>query len=267
MNLQSILFLFPSDYFHPRRVDESYLAESIALQQAGFQTAVISLESLSSDLARIYPMLTPDKNVVYRGWMLSATDYQKLVARISETGANAYTLPSVYLATHYLPNWYHLIEDLTPETHFYTVDDDLASELEQLGWERFFVKDYVKSLKTSIGSMITHPSEINLIMSEMHKFRGTIEGGICIRRLEDFIPTSERRYFVINGIVFGSDANEPIPDIAIQCAGRVKSRFFSIDTIDRQDGIKRIVEIGDGQVSGLVGWSTDRFVEICHSFN
>jgi hypothetical protein len=111
-------------------------------------------------------------------------------------------------------------------------------------------------------------------MSEMHKFRGTIpqrgrfanEGGICVRRVEDFIPASEQRYFVIDGKVFGADPAATIPEIAIDCAGRIKSRFFSIDTIDRQDGVKRIVEIGDGQVSGLVGWSIDRFVEICHSF-
>jgi ATP-grasp domain, R2K clade family 3 len=30
----------------------------------------------------------------------------------------------------------------------------------------------------------------------------------------------------------------------------------------RADGVERIVEIGDGQVSDLVGWSVERFVEI-----
>jgi ATP-grasp domain, R2K clade family 3 len=267
MNSATILFLFPSDYFHPHRVDEMYLAESKSLQQAGFSTAVISLESLSSDLAQIYPTLISTPTIIYRGWMLSASDHQKLVATISQTGACAYTSTADYLATHYLPHWYHLIEDLTPESRFYPTDVDLESELGQLGWDRFFVKDYVKSLKTSMGSIISHPSEINLVIAEMSKFRGTIEGGICIRRVEDFIPTTEHRYFVIDGKVFRADPKAPIPEIAIDCAGRIKSRFFSIDTIDRQDGVKRIVEIGDGQVSGLVGWSIDRFVEICHSFN
>jgi ATP-grasp domain, R2K clade family 3 len=123
--------------------------------------------------------------------------------------------------------------------------------------------------------VISHPAEINLVIAEMSKFRGTIEGGICIRRVEDFIPTTEQRYFVIDGKVFAADPTATIPDIAIDCAGRIKSRFFSIDIIDRQDGVKRIVEIGDGQVSSLVGWTIDspkerlrqRFVEICHSFN
>jgi ATP-grasp domain, R2K clade family 3 len=267
MNSEPILFLFPSDYFHPHQVDETYLAESISLQQAGFPTAVISLESLSADLAQIYPTLISTPTMIYRGWMLSASDHQKLIATISQAGACAYTSTADYLATHYLPNWYHSIKDLTPETHFYHTDGDLKNELTKLGWDRFFVKDYVKSLKTSMGSIISHPAEINLVIAEMHKFRGTIEGGICIRRVEDFIPTTEQRYFVIDGKVFAADRTATIPAIAIDCAGRIKSRFFSIDIIDRQDGVKRIVEIGDGQVSSLVGWSVDRFVEICHSFN
>jgi hypothetical protein len=260
------IFLFPSDYFRSTLVDEMYLSEATAFQQAGFQVAVISLESLSSDSPQIRPLLTPNANVIYRGWMLTASDYQKLVTAVSQAGACIHTSRVDYLATHYLPNWYHYIKDLTPETHFYHTNGDLESELGKLGWDRFFIKDYVKSLKTSMGSIISHPAEIKLVMSEMHKFRGTIEGGICVRRVEDFIPTSEQRYFVIDGKVFGADPTAIIPAIALECAGRIKSRFFSIDTIDRQDGVKRIVEIGDGQVSGLVGWSIERFVEICHSF-
>jgi hypothetical protein len=34
------------------------------------------------------------------------------------------------------------------------------------------------------------------------------------------------------------------------------------NVIGRRDSCKRIVEIGDGQVSGLVGWSVDRFTDL-----
>ncbi|MEG4579430.1 ATP-grasp domain-containing protein [Microcoleus vaginatus DQ-U2] len=33
----------------------------------------------------------------------------------------------------------------------------------------------------------------------------------------------------------------------------IHSKFFSVDAVERQDGVKRIVEIGDGKVSDLVG--------------
>jgi hypothetical protein len=40
------------------------------------------------------------------------------------------------------------------------------------------------------------------------------------------------------------------------------SPFFSVDVALREDGVARIVEIGDGQVSDLVGWSPERFAEM-----
>jgi hypothetical protein len=44
------------------------------------------------------------------------------------------------------------------------------------------------------------------------KFRGTIEGGICVRKVEDFIPETERRYFVINGRCFAPSTDAAIPN-------------------------------------------------------
>ncbi len=134
--------------------------------------------------------------------------------------------------------------------------------LNELGWDSFFIKDYVKSLKTSIGSIVRQPAEIHTVVSEMEQFRGTIEGGICVRRVEDLIPETERRYFVVDGRIFSAKSDVPTPEIAIECARRIDSKFLAIDVIERRDGCQRIVEIGDGQVSGLVGWPIDRFANL-----
>jgi ATP-grasp domain, R2K clade family 3 len=255
-------FIFPSDYFNPKHVDEAYSAEFDYLQQHGFEVSVISLEGLKSGSSKIYPAPASDAKLIYRGWMLSADDYLRLVNAVRTTGAEMWIDRNEYLATHYLPNWYPLIRDLTPETHFFAIDDDLESGLNKLGWSRFFIKDYVKSLKTSIGSIINKPSEISTVVAEMQKFRGTIEGGICIRQVEDFVTETEQRYFIINGRSFAASPDTEIPDIIKECASRIKSKFFSVDVIDRIDGYKRIVEVGDGQVSGLVGWTIDRFATL-----
>jgi hypothetical protein len=53
-----------------------------------------------------------------------------------------------------------------------------------------------------------------------------------------------------------------ILDIVIQCAKHIDSNFFSVDIVNRADGQLRIVEIGDGQASDLVGWSVQRFIDI-----
>jgi hypothetical protein len=239
-----------------------YLDQVASLHNAGFDTAVISLESLGASSPKISPVLPPDLDVVYRGWMLSPSDYALLVSAIERAGAYALTPQAEYLATHYLPNWYPLVADLTPETQFYFVDDDLESKLKALGWEQFFIKDYVKSLKTSVGSIVNKPSDIGIVIAEMQRFRGTIEGGICVRRVEDFIAESEKRYFVLRNKPFAASLSEEIPDVVRECAKRIHSKFFSVDVVERKDGVMRVVEIGDGQVSDLVGWSAERFANL-----
>jgi ATP-grasp domain, R2K clade family 3 len=89
-----------------------------------------------------------------------------------------------------------------------------------------------------------------------------IEGGLCVRRVEDFIAGSERRCFVLNRTPYAAEPDATIPESATYCAEAIASPFFSVDVARRVDGVERIVEIGDGQVSDVVGWSVERFVNI-----
>jgi ATP-grasp domain, R2K clade family 3 len=57
-------------------------------------------------------------------------------------------------------------------------------------------------------------------------------------------------------------ASPALPQIVFECAKRIESQFFSVDVVERSDGTKRIVEIGDGQVSDIVGWTAERFAQI-----
>jgi hypothetical protein len=41
-------FIFPSDYFNPKKVDEAYIEQVDCLRNMGFETSVISLEALAS---------------------------------------------------------------------------------------------------------------------------------------------------------------------------------------------------------------------------
>jgi hypothetical protein len=166
------------------------------------------------------------------------------------------------LTTHHLPNWYPLLADLTPETRVFPADADIAEELWALDWGAYFIKDYVKSLKTSRGAIVRGPSEASALIAEMLEYRGEIEGGICVRRVEDFIPDSERRYFVLRGVAYAPSADASAPEIVSQCAERIPSKFFSVDVARRRDGILRVVEIGDGQVSDIVGWPAESFASM-----
>jgi hypothetical protein len=253
-------FLYPSDPVEPRQPDEPFKEQIGELLKLGSAVSLVSLEELAEGNGKVRGALPSDATVVYRGWMLTPSEYEKLFSLIRSCQANPITSLETYLACHYLPNWYPLVAEFTAETKIFAVDADLAHELKALDWEKFFIKDYVKSLKTSVGAVVSKPEEITVVLAEMQKYRGIIEGGVCVRRFENFVPESERRYFVINGKPYA--ASGPVPELVVECARRIQSPFFSIDVALRADGVLRVVELGDGQVSDLVGWEARRFAEI-----
>jgi hypothetical protein len=251
-------FLFPKGS-SPTDPDQMFADQNAAVTAAGFTASVCP----DSVLAGVKPLrgLPPGSTVVYRGWMATEDEYTALVRAIERCEARPLTLPAEYLAAHHLPNWYPVLADLTPETQVFPADADLAAELRALGWGAFFIKDYVKSLKTGRGSIVRDPADAPEVVAELREYRGRIEGGLCVRRVEEFVPGSEQRYFVLMGIGHAADGG-PIHSAVQQCAERIVSPFFSVDVARRSDGMLRVVEIGDGQVSDLVGWSAVRFASI-----
>ncbi len=256
-----MIVLYQSDYFDKKKPDEMFAKEATAFAAQGFSIATFSLDELLSGKAVFHPNLSKDETVLYRGWMLSENNYSHLTDAIAQTGARPYTTKEQYLLAHHIPNWYPLLADLTPETHCFTNLDSIEEDLEKLDWQGFFVKDFVKSLKTSVGSRIESAEQIQIVMTEMKKFRGEIEGGLCVRQIEAIDEASEKRFFVIEGQVYAPD-DEQIPDVVFEGASRISSNFFSIDVAKRADGQLRIIEIGDGQVSDAVGWVEDRFASL-----
>jgi ATP-grasp domain, R2K clade family 3 len=253
-------FLFPRDSSDPGSPDEKFADQWAALTEADFSASLCSDAVLAG--AKGLRNLPPESQEVYRGWMLRSEEYAALVGAIEQCGAKAFTSHQEYLTAHHLPRWYPLLSDLTPETRVYPARADIIAELRALGWGAYFLKDYVKSLKTARGSIVRDPSEAPDLIAEMLAYRGEIEGGICVRRVEEFLPESERRYFVLCGVPYASSEDVPVPEIVRRCAERVPSKFFSVDVAQRRDGELRVVEIGDGQVSDLVGWSATAFASL-----
>ncbi|HTR43836.1 MAG TPA: ATP-grasp domain-containing protein [Pseudomonadales bacterium] len=252
-------FLYPSDPLRTKKCDEFYAAECAAVQAAGFEASIFPLEDFQGGSFRPFPALPTNATIIYRGWMLSSTEYEALVLAITQVGACPLSDVKTYLSTHYLPNWYSLITEFTPETRIFPADADLGAELRALGWKGYFIKDYVKSLKTSVGSRISTPEQAVTVAAEMLQFRGKIEGGFCVRQVEDFLPQTEKRFFVLDSVP--CSMNDEISGIVSECARRIKSRFFSVDIVQRADGKLRVVEIGDGQVSDIVGWTPECFAK------
>lgn len=253
-------FLFPSDPIDPKLADEVFREQAVEMQKRGFGVSLVSIDELNEGSSRIRGRIPGGASVVYRGWMLSPSEYDQLLSLVRSGQGVPLTSKEMYLACHYLPNWYPLVSEFTAETKVFPTDADLPKCLASLSWEKFFIKDYVKSLKTSVGSVVSKPEDVSRVLVEMEKFRGTIEGGICVRRFEEFVPNSEQRFFVIRGRPHSMSRD--VPDLVLACVRKIASPFFSIDVAIRTDGIPRVVEIGDGQVSDLVGWNESRFADL-----
>lgn len=254
-----IHFLFPADALNANSVEELFAEQAQQLNEAGFTTSLMT-DAVVDDGAALR-RIPRGATVVYRGWMLKAAQYAKLVAAIEQAEARPFTRLDEYLATHHLPNWYPRIAAFTPETRIFPPDIDLETALRSLAWDAYFIKDYVKSLKTSMGSLVKNPADAGRVVKEMREFRGEIEGGLCVRRYVTFQAAAERRYFVLNGCPFGSD-HLPMPSIVAEVAARIHSPFFSVDIAPLEDGTWNVVEVGDGQVTDLVGWSPQAFVRM-----
>ncbi len=251
-----IQFLYPSSPLNAKQVDEQYEEEYQAIRSY-FPVTLFSLESF---LAGEFRAKLQNLPTLYRGWMLSPSEYQQLYNVVTNTGATMLTSPQQYEHCHYLPRWYESLKDFTPETLFFSEHDDIESELRQRGWKSCFLKDYVKSLSTDGGSVVTDLSQVPNVIAKMKKYRGQLEGGLCVRRLEFFLPDSEQRYFVFKGRAFSSDGD--IPDVVHKAVEKRASPFFSVDVIQRSDRVLRIVELGDGQVSDRKQWTPEGFVAL-----
>jgi hypothetical protein len=255
-----VQLLYPSDYFDKSKPDELYADECLAARVAGFSCSVYSPDDFDSGRFRPRPALAEQEDVAYRGWMLTPVSYGRLLSAVEEGGGTMLTSVAQYCLCHHLPEWYAAVEEFTPSTVVLAKDADYESALTDKGWSAYFVKDYVKSLTTSRGSVAKSVAEITEIVGLIEKYRGEIEGGVCVRHFESFLPGTEERYFVYRGRAYAKDGS--VPPIVEQIALRIDSPFFSVDIAQRDDGVARLIELGDGQVSHRKEWEPDQFIEI-----
>ncbi|MEN9359888.1 MAG: hypothetical protein RL095_1423 [Verrucomicrobiota bacterium] len=254
-----MLILYPSSQLDPRAPDELFAEEYSAVVNLGIRVARFSLEDFLEGDFRCRPRLGEGDEVLYRGWMLTSDQYDRLNFAISEAGGRLVTSPDQYRRCHHLPGWYESLKEFTPETLFAADAPALLVRLREMGWTSCFIKDFVKSLGVE-DAMLKDLDRLPATIAKMHEYRGQIEGGLCARRIEDFDPESEERYFVFRGQSFARDGI--VPELVLQIASKIDSPFFSIDTIRRRDGVWRLVELGDGQVSDLKKWPIEELVKI-----
>lgn len=255
--------LYPVSPFDAKQPDETFREEYFAVQRdlAGKVEVGLFAET-PADIAFRVPAPATEAGVVtlYRGWMLSPEIYDKFRRAIEKTGGSLRVSKKEYLKAHWLPEWYPDIGDLTAPTIVFPEGVNVGAHMRTSNWKSFFVKDFVKSSNTGGGSLVHSFDQIDRVVADIRHYRGGLEGGVCIRQGEKYLPGTERRYFVINGVPWGAENH--IPDVVHQCATRMAMPFYSVDVAERDDGVLRIIELGDGQVSDIKEWPLTRFTEI-----
>ncbi len=243
--MKNIKVIYPSDYFNKKEVDESFKEEADCFRKNGFFVTTTNSKCIESG------------DYIYRGWMLNEDEYVDLENTLENNNAKLITNKSNYLKSHYLKNWYNELKDFTPKTVFCNVEN-LKDTLDILNWNQYFIKDYIKSLTTTRGSIAKNNEEVIELIKEIEKNKG-ITGGICLREVENFINETELRYFSFNNKIISP--NGDIPEIVKDINNKINLPFFSIDIIKDKSNNYRLVEIGDGQVSDLKSpWKIDDFV-------
>lgn len=249
----------PPDGFDDRLIEPLFRRQAELLRAEGIGVSLVpdGIFKGRGDLRGIPRGAT----LVYRGWMVRPEQYERLEQAVARAGGTLLTNAIAYRLAHHLPNWYDALKEFTPRTVWFESADELVPTLRTLGWKRYFLKDYVKSLKTGGGSVVETEEDALRWLRETLAYRDELAGGICVREFENLVPDTEVRYFVLDGVPHAS-GGQPVPAPVEAAVQRIASPFFSVDVAIDDTGRFRIVEIGDGQVSDLVGWSPEEFVDI-----
>ena len=259
MTKEKLHFIFPSHPLRPKVVEETFADQYEAFRCAGY--SVSTFPDAVIDEGKVIRGIPENSIVVYRGWMLDRSGYKCLHDAVESESSAMLTSTETYLASHHLPGWYEQLKDLTPQTVILPEGSDYEAEIKKLGWESYFIKDYVKSITTSGGSIIDDASQIKNVIQDFIDYRGAVEGGLCVRKVESFLPETEYRYFILLGKAYAPDS-ESVPQLIEEVAARIDAPFYSVDVIERDDGALRVVEIGDGQVSDLKSWTVKAFLSM-----
>lgn len=272
------VILFPCEPFSPRAIEPDFAAEFEAARATGFSTALYSHEDVSegngSDALAFLPKASDPTPIILRGWMLSADQYQSLYDSLKTKNYAPVTSPDAYSQAHYLPFAYPLIHTDTAASVWMEGDnvDEAWSLYQGVAEKDSIIKDWVKSAKSRWNDACFLPAKtdretFNSIFAAFREERSHLfNRGVVLR---EFMPVVQRGS-AIGGMpiveetrLFFWDSKllvEPEPCNSSPLdelerwetiAAKFISRFITVDVALLTDGTWKIIEVGDGGVSGL----------------
>ena len=282
---KNLNFIFCSHPLNKKSVDEDYMEE---YQAAGLNhsCALFSYEDLEVGKLSLYGEDIKGLTI-YRGWMMSPNMYENFYNLLLERGIQLINTPKEYAKYHLLPGWYKDFERCTPFS-IWSESKNIQDALKLTdGLEgAFIIKDYVKSRKHEwydacfIKDIRDKENTEKIINNFINRQDSNLEGGVVLRKFESLksignhkdsgMPISEEyRIFVFKGEILiadnywndGGEVNITEDEYTLieSIISKIESSFITIDLARKTDGNLIIMEMGDGQVSGLQQMDTYEF--------
>lgn len=263
----AVLLLVPADPLAPRRPDPHFAPEARAALDSGAQVAIVDHDALcrpgqADEAVRRVPEAD---GAVYRGWMLRSSQYEAFDQALSARGTRLRTSPAAYRAAHELPGWYLPFQSYTPRSAWTSGPsiEKLEACLSELGGGPAVLRDFVKSAKHHWheAAYLPEPSDTTHVTEVARRFlelRGDDFTGGLVARVYEELDGAEVRTWWVDGECRLATAHPDTPQVlpddvdtrpytgAVAALG---APFVTVDLARRTDGVWRVIEVGDGQVS------------------
>ncbi|MDO7876308.1 ATP-grasp domain-containing protein [Hymenobacter sp. ASUV-10] len=232
---------------YQRLIDPMWEEEATVARQHGHNVCLFD-----DGQQRIYQPINPQLPTLYRGWMLTASEYQRLTELTP-----LLVSPAEYLASHQAIGWYKALTGLTPRSEIVAAgeaEEAVAAFINQRG--KCFVKGLSKSFEAQ--SVVTSLTEFQDLLSKQG-----IEptDKLFVREFIDLADTPEQRFFVVRGEAFGA-TGQAFPEALKPALQTLQNRWFcTIDVAFTSTGAPLIIEVGDGQVSDTKEWTVSELYQ------
>lgn len=261
--------LLPCEFFEINHVDSCYQNEFDALVKSNqFEIYFYDYDTFVSEgILKLNKRPNEMTSTLLRGWMLNDKNYEIFYNKLLDRNIKLITTPQEYCNMHLFPNVYEYIKEDTPKTLVYPEGCDVDLSQIKSCFKKFLIKDYVKSEKgtdfpTFFDNSISD-DEFNRWLKIFKEYRANLfTGGFCIKEFVDLKKyvncTNEWRVFYMNKNIVSVSKNSLQPDYVnnvpnelIEKYKNLPSPFYTVDYAELEDGTWKILEAGDGQVSGL----------------
>lgn len=263
-----MILLVPADPLRQRRVDEHFAAEAAAARAAGVEVALVDHDALTrpDGVEQATSRVPATGEALYRGWMLRSEQYAAFEHALRQRGITLRTGHAQYRQAHELPGWYATLAAVTPLSVWTHGHDQAAfgRACGELGIGPAVLRDYAKSMKHywHEAAFIPDAADAASSWAVACRFRELRDedmvGGFVLRRFERFVSAEVRTWWVEGTCrLIGAHPDTPddLPDTEVDLTAvaplvaSLRLPFVTVDLALRDDGVWRVVEMGDGQVS------------------